>query len=232
MPAEERTLRYFEALNSIRADILNGAFPAGARLKIAELSRRYQTSHMPVREALRLLNGEGLVDIEPNKGVRVRRYDQAFLENLFDTRIVIEEMQARRAATRRTPAQLRAIGEARLAFEAGAASESTSGLLHLNQQFHSAISEAAGNSEANEIELRHGRLLLLLWNSFGYPRSRLSVVIDDHRRIEATIRDGDADGAAILAAAHTYKAKCDMMEAFAQVADRTEAPKRTRKPKA
>ncbi len=189
-------------------------FPFGARLKIAELADRYQTSHMPIREALRLLNGEGLVQIEPHKGVRVRCFDRTFVENLFDIRIVIEEMQSRRAAEKRTEAHLEALHAARMDFEANADSGDTRKLLACNRRFHAAISEAAGNSEAEEIEIRHWRLLPTLWKAFGYPRTRIPIVIDDHRHIEAVIRDGDGEGAATLAAAHCLKAKRDMLEAL------------------
>ncbi|MCG8510228.1 MAG: GntR family transcriptional regulator, partial [Rhodospirillales bacterium] len=166
------------------------------------------------REALRLLNGEGLVHIEPNKGVRVRRFDRAFLENLFDIRLVIEEMQSRRAAKKRTSEQLEALHVARMEFEALAECQDTRKLLECNRRFHGVISEAAGNSEAEEIELRHWRLLPTLWEAFGYPRARIPIVIDDHRHIEAAIRERDSDGAAMLAAAHCFKAKRDMLEAL------------------
>ncbi|WP_054000011.1 GntR family transcriptional regulator [Ahrensia marina] len=207
-------LRYYETLERIRSDILSGQFSSGMRLKIADLAERYDTSHMPVREALRMLGGEGLVELEPNKGVRVRRFDRAFLENLFDIRVSVEQMQARRAAEQRTSQQLVAINAARLEFEAAAKNADVLELLTCNRKFHAAISVAAKNSEADEIELRHSRLLPMLWNNLGYPRERVSVVIDDHRHIEAAVSDRDANAAAILAAAHCLKAKQDMMVAW------------------
>jgi DNA-binding GntR family transcriptional regulator len=161
-----------------------------------------------------MLGGEGLVELEPNKGVRVRRFDRAFLENLFDIRVSVEQMQARRAAEQRTSEQLVAINAARLEFEAAAKNADVLELLTCNRKFHAAISVAAKNSEADEIELRHSRLLPMLWNNLGYPRERVSVVIDDHRHIEAAVSDRDANAAAILAAAHCLKAKQDMMVAW------------------
>ena len=210
----ESKLRYMEACDRIREDILGGTFAFGSHLKIADLAERYRTSHMPIREALRLLNGEGLVQIEPHRGVRVRRFDRAFVENLFDIRLVIEEMQCRRAAARRTPEHLEELHAARMAFEAIAEQGDTRGLLESNRRFHAAISAAAGNSEAETIELRHWRLLPTLWKAFGYPHTRVPVVVDDHRHIETAIRKGDADGAAILAAAHCLKAKNDMLDSM------------------
>jgi len=193
---------------------LTGVFPFGARLKIGELATRYETSHMPIREALRLLNGEGLVHIEPNKGVRVRSIDRDLIENMFDVRIVIEEMQARRAALRRNPAQLKKLQDARIDLENNANLKQRNSLLKDNHRFHSTISEAAGNLEAAKIEHHHYQLLRTLWGQFGYPDSRIPIVIDDHRRIVSAIEAQDADGAAILAKAHCYKARSDMLNSL------------------
>lgn len=207
-------LRYLDACNRIREDIMSGFYPFGARLKIADLAIRYNSSHMPIREALRLLNGEGLVEIEPNKGVKVRNFDKKFIENILQVRMVIEELQCRRAAENRSTAALKAIQKARLAFESAAAENDGRKLVQLNRQFHSLITEAAGNFEAWEITERHWQVMPVLWNTFGYPPSRVPAVIADHRFIEAAIIDRDSEGAAILAKAHCYKAKRDIIEHF------------------
>ena len=67
----------------IRDDIVSGALRFGERITMDALASRYGVSHMPVREALRELQGEGLVQIEPNRGARVRSIDSSFVENLF-----------------------------------------------------------------------------------------------------------------------------------------------------
>ena len=82
-------------------DIIEGRLPFGARATIDELAERYGSSHMPVREALRELHGEGLVIIERNRGARIRPIDRDFVDCLFDTRSALEIMLARRAAQRR-----------------------------------------------------------------------------------------------------------------------------------
>src|SRR3954468_23049764 len=102
----------------LRDDIIAGQLPFGSRLRIEELAGRYGVSHMPVREALRVLHGEGLVVIEPNRGARVRPIHITFVEDLFDIRSAIETMLARRASERRTDAHLRALTHAQEALEA------------------------------------------------------------------------------------------------------------------
>ena len=66
----------------IREDIVSGVLGFGERITIDALATRYQVSHMPVREALRELQGEGLVVSEPNRGARVRAIDVNFIDNL------------------------------------------------------------------------------------------------------------------------------------------------------
>ena len=73
---------------------------------------------MPIREALRVLHGEGLVVIEPNRGARVRPMYSGFIEDLFDMRGAVETMLARRAAERRTAEHLARLREAAAKLEA------------------------------------------------------------------------------------------------------------------
>jgi DNA-binding GntR family transcriptional regulator len=197
----------------IRRDILAGVFTFGQRLKIDELAQRYGTSHMPIREALKLLSGDGLIDMEPNKGGRVRTLDASFVTNLFDIRIQLESLQARRAAERRSEEDLGELQRVRLQFERYAASENIPALLSANMEFHSVISRASGNREATDIEERHWRLLPAIWATHGYPPERLPIVIDDHRLLEQLIKEGDGEGAAVLAASHCLRAKLHILTA-------------------
>src|SRR6186713_1394544 len=102
----------------LRNDIVAGVLPFGSRLIIEDLATRYGVSHMPIRDALRILQGEGLVVIEPNRGARVRPIYRGFIEDVFDVRCAIETMLARRAAARRTDEHLQRMREAAARLEA------------------------------------------------------------------------------------------------------------------
>ena len=206
-----RRMRSAEVEDRIRQDIVGGAFAFGQRLKIDELAQRYGTSHMPIREALRLLSGEGLLDMEPSRGARVRTVDERFVCNLFDVRIQMESLQARRAAEHRTSAQLADLREARLEFERHARNLDVKALLASNFEFHRLVGLASGNAEAADIEQRHRRVLPAIWMAHGYPPERLPIVIDDHRLLEQLIADRDSDGAAFLAASHCLRAKVHIL---------------------
>ncbi len=194
----------------IRQDIIAGALPFGTRLTLSQLEARYETGQMPIREALRQLQGEGLVEQAPNRGARVRAVDLDFVRNLFDVRVAIEAMLTRRAAERIRRPQVEALEAAAGAFER-AADGDLAVLLDANRAFHGIINEVAGNEEATAILRRNQQLLTGLWFRHGYGRERIATAVVDHRQIVAALKAGDAESAACFAMAHAAKAKLDLL---------------------
>src|SRR5579864_4506652 len=86
------------ATELIREAILDGRLEPGARLKEEELARELGISRTPVREALLVLQAEGLIVAEPNRGASVRRHDAEDLHDLYQLRALLEGHAARRAA--------------------------------------------------------------------------------------------------------------------------------------
>ena len=83
--------------------IMNGEYPPGSRLKEEEFAELYAVSRGPVREAFRLLERRGFVEIVPRHGARVRAFDPADLASLFSVRAALFGLAAREAAERVTP---------------------------------------------------------------------------------------------------------------------------------
>ena len=191
----------------IRDDIVSGALAFGSRLTLDRLAARYAVGHMPVREALRQLQGEGLIVLTPNRGARVRAVDIDFVRNIFDLRIAIEAMLARRAAERIDARRIARLEAVEADFEAKAQARDFGALLAINREFHGIICEAAENPEAAGVLDRHRRVIAALWNLYGYGDDRRAGVISDHRHIIAALASHDADVAASLAMAHAAKAK-------------------------
>ncbi len=84
-------------LSSLRDAVLAGVFEPGARLRQEELADIFQTSRIPVREALRALEYEGLVRSEPHRGFTVTRLDADEVEEVYDLRILLESHAVRLA---------------------------------------------------------------------------------------------------------------------------------------
>ena len=203
-----------EIATRLRQDIIGGGLPFGTRLTLSELEVRYESGQMPVREALRQLQGEGLIELIPNRGARVRTVDVDFVRNLFDVRVAIEAMLTRRAAERIQKKQIEALEAAELLYENTPESD-VRAILEANRSFHRIINEVAGNSEASEILRRNQQLVTALWHRHGYPAPR-SAPADEHRRIIAALRANDSDSAECFAMAHATRAKFDLLERMAR----------------
>jgi DNA-binding GntR family transcriptional regulator len=200
-----------EIQHLLRNDIVSGELPFGSRLIIEELALRYGVSHMPIREALRVLHGEGLVVIEPNRGARVRPIYSGFIEDVFDVRCAIETMLARRAAERRTDQHLQRLREAAAKLEARVAAGDHASVAAANREFHAVINDAAGNPGALPIVDSHWLLLSALLKRYGYGEERFQRVIDEHQHLIVAIQRRDAHSAAMLMGAHIEKGKNNLL---------------------
>jgi DNA-binding GntR family transcriptional regulator len=196
-----------DACARLRAAIVDGSLASGERLKIDALASRLGLSHMPVREALRRLEGEGLVLVEANRGARVRPLDARFVDNLFDLRTALEAMLTRRAAERADAAALDELERIEAKLEAAATRGDPKAVLAANHAFHRCIYAASGNDEARDVVDRHWDLIAALWARHGYGRERYAGVVADHRAILEALRARDGDTAAALAIAHSARAK-------------------------
>lgn len=98
-------------LNSMRDEILRGALPPGTKLRQEKLAERYGTSRIPIREALRALEYEGLVRSSPYRGFTVTELDADDIEEVYDLRIVLESHAVRLAVPLITDEDLRVLDE-------------------------------------------------------------------------------------------------------------------------
>lgn len=130
----------------LRDRILDGELPAGERLVERELTERYDVARHTLRAALRALEADGLVRIEPNRGARVARLDAAELRDLFALRLALELEGARLALERhdgRLPAPVHAAA-AELARRAAAPRTGWADVAAAHNAVHSAVVAAGG----------------------------------------------------------------------------------------
>lgn len=135
--------------DGVRHLILAGRYRAGARLGEAQLATTLGVSRTPVREALRQLAAEGLVELVPNKGARVVAWTPEELEQIFELRAEVEGFAARQAALRISRAvleQLRDLAtEHARATRVGPARD-LQRVYELNAEFHAGVASAAGGA--------------------------------------------------------------------------------------
>jgi DNA-binding GntR family transcriptional regulator len=118
---EKPTTLAIEIARHLREQIISGALPAGERVNETRITRELALSRSPVREALRILESEGLVTLEPHRGARVRAVSEQDLEEIFDVRLMIESHGVLRHLHRLAPDALtplrRAVEDARAALD-------------------------------------------------------------------------------------------------------------------
>src|SRR5215471_11992317 len=101
---------------ALRARVLSGDLPSGTRLRQEALAVEFGVSRTPVREALRQLQASGLVDLEPNRGARVRRLSPREIRDAYEVRAELEGLAAELAATRIRHSQLDRLRKAQAEF--------------------------------------------------------------------------------------------------------------------
>lgn len=185
----------------IRDDIISGRLEANERLVVADLAERLGTSTNPIREALQMLRGEGLVIISPNRGARVRPIDQNFVRDIYEIGVLIEPALTRwfvGMATLEDIAKLEAVqGEIE-------ANNFADPIRHseLDTRFHTIMYERHYNRHAAELWWKHREVLRAVGRRYNFTLARRAQVMREHRELIALIKDGEADKAAALVAQH------------------------------
>ena len=178
------------AINTLRDAIREGRLAPGQRLVVADLTSMLRVSNGPVREAIRRLTGEGLVEIVPHRGAAVRIFDSTDLREIFDIREVLESLAARLAAERAEAAGQHADLQAMIADMRRVLEDGGAYIAH-NRAFHELIYALAGNARLSE---QAGQMTLPLYRwqfhtlmDPAYAR----VSASEHEEIAAAILAGD-----------------------------------------
>lgn len=183
----------------VRQRIISGQLPAGTPLRQEKLAAELGVSRVPLREAIRQLEAEGLVVSELHKGTVVSSLSREELEELFELRVQLETWLFSLAIPRMTEADF-ALADAVLAETAAKATVETWG--DYNWRFHSSLLAPSGRSMAlKQLQTVHN-------NANRYINLQLAVVADvehelvDHRRLLAFARLRDVEGGVRLLRDH------------------------------
>ena len=187
---------------AVRERILTGELARGSHLRQEELAAELGVSRTPLREALRRLASEGLVEFNPNRGATVSRDDVANFWHAWAARVAIEPGAARLAAQVCDPeaiAGLRAlIGEQRAGVDRGGDTYTA------NRDFHLALVAASGNPHLVRFAetLWVPRIARRIYSLQAVDPGRVLAWADDHDRIVDAIAETDGDLAAALTREH------------------------------
>ncbi|WP_372621973.1 GntR family transcriptional regulator [Falsiroseomonas sp.] len=199
----------------LRGDILSGALKPGARITVEELAARYDVSQMPVREAIRVLSGEGVIETSPHRGARIVAVDAAFIRNVYDMREALEGMLAERCAERAGKADVARL-RALIAAHAAAVERSDLGqVVLLDRQLHLLVAEIAANPLAcRAITIGRGLIEALRMRT-GFSAPRLARIVHEHEALVRAVEARDSRTAGLVARLHVVGARDDLVQALA-----------------
>lgn len=189
---QSRTLAH-EIAADVRTLIDRGTYEPGAAIRQEEIAARLGVSLIPVREALRLLEQEGVVVVHANRGAFVVEHDAGTVAELFDIRLMLETDLVVRACGRVPEAtfeRLKTIN-ARLA-----KTRDRGEWIELDEEFHFAIYAAAERQRTFELARTLRRSLNAYYLRYLTPKSRDHAWDDEHHGLVEALRRGNASRAA------------------------------------
>ncbi|HRX57533.1 MAG TPA: GntR family transcriptional regulator [Eubacteriales bacterium] len=191
----------------LREGIVSGQLPGGMQLKQDEISTALNVSHIPVREALRRLESQGLVRIHPNRGAAVTQLTREQLLDMMEVRATLSVMMLKNSAPLLTQEDFDALEEV-VRQQRETPDDDLMRSEELNYKFHDILTSRADNSMADlMLELVHANIDRYLRASFyGTSRTR-DVSIGQHEAIIKACREGDFEAACSILRDHILNAK-------------------------
>ena len=192
----------YEALVEL---VIAGRLTPGQHLVETELARQLGVSRQPVREALHRLEAEGWVDLRPNQGAFVHVPTDHEVDQLLDVRELLEVETARLAARAVTPDQVARLRSICRDGEAAVASGDTERFVSLNNSFHAALADIAGNAVLAELSAIVSRRSRWYYRLVAPMREHESCL--EHLDMVEAIETGDGGQAAKVARGHVERTR-------------------------
>jgi DNA-binding GntR family transcriptional regulator len=179
-----------EVLSRLRDYIVEGSLAEGERIPERELCERFGISRTPLREALKVLASEGLLDLLPNRGARVRALTTRDLTELFDVMGGLEALAGRLACENITEDEIAAIEKLHYEMYGCYLRRDLHGYFQFNQSIHQKIVEAARNATlAGTYASFAGRLRRVRFSAnLSRDRDRWSEAMREHEAILDALR--------------------------------------------
>jgi DNA-binding GntR family transcriptional regulator len=195
----------------LRKDIIDGRYKPGERLVEGRLAESMGVSRIPVREALRGLANEGLVEIRPRHGAVVATLSPDAAREMIEVRAALEGLNARLAARRRAPETITGIQRVLKEAQEKLAEGNIEDLIALNSRFHDVLYDAGNNTVLKELmrSLRE-RTRVFFWQS---TPDDIRKTWEEHEAILRAVAAGDSELAAMLAERHVLHAGTNYLEA-------------------
>jgi DNA-binding GntR family transcriptional regulator len=195
-------LKSLTIYRTLRERILSNELISGTRLVLRQLANQFDTSDIPVREALRMLERDGLVEMVPYRGARVTTLTAREIEETYFIRGHLESIATGLAAERITDAELTVLDGLMVRMREAVEAQDGPGFSELNQEFHRTIIAACGNEMLRDLTMDIWQRHSGFQRVFRMVPGRLAASQAEHEGIMAALRYRDTERAAKLALWH------------------------------
>jgi DNA-binding GntR family transcriptional regulator len=208
-----QTMLHEEAVARVRTMLLEGEIPPGARIPERELCARLKISRTPLREALKVLAADGLVQLLPNRGSRAARLTDKDMRDLFEVCQGLEALAGELACERISDADIAAISESHAAMVEHYRSRDLIQYYRCNRAIHEAIIAAAGNPalsglyESVTARIRRARYVTPM------TPPRWALAVQEHDAILNALRRRDGVALAHILRTHLRHKRNEVLQA-------------------
>ncbi len=212
-PAPRRTeTSYTRVAERLRQEVITGSILPGSWLRMTALAEKYGVSVQPVREALQQLEGEGLLEMFPNRGARVKTIDRGRLIHIYEIRQALESFLCRQFAEEASLSDIRHLETLQGHHDKAIASGDRGLIMRANKAFHLFINGRGGNREAIDLITRHYGLSQMLRARYGFDEGYWDRVLRQHHALLEAIRARQPSDAADIGAAHVRHTMLDLLQ--------------------
>jgi len=201
------------AYETIREGIRNGTYPPGSHLTAQALAKASGFSRTPVREAMRRLHAEALIQFIPNRGAFVATWSRHEIEQIYDLRILLESFAAREAASHISDAQLERLRDFAVQMHGITQSDTpdVEKVTELNDEFHKLVLDASGNVRLRNLlgTIVEIPLVLNTFRSYSLEQIRRSAA--QHLELTDAFAARDEEWASAVMTAHIRSARQTLM---------------------
>ena len=191
----------------LKRQILVGEIAPGTRMMEVELAEDMGVSRTPVREAIRKLEKEGLVTIEPRRGAYASDISIKDMVDVLEVRQMLEGMAASMAAQKVTEEEKLDFVEANSAYKNAVKKENIEEIIRYDELFHQLIVSYSGNKTLNQLLSQVQELALRFRYIYYDDFSRYENMPVEHEEIEEAIISGDTQKAKVVAEEHVERLK-------------------------
>ncbi len=201
----------------LRRDILSGKFSPGRKLALEEFAQHFRVSITPVRDALRLLAADGLVELLPRRGAFVAKPSVRDVEEVYQVREILECAAVDFVIQKGEPAfrRMQELVDQIAATNVGETHSDYLAYIRLDHRFHQFIVDCVGNAHMSEIFSNLRSHALVTHALYSAPDQRATSTLHEHENILVALRKGDAEAARVAVREHLRNAKSEVLQRIA-----------------